>query len=65
MGGMAPRTLRTLWIWTIFANLVGIAILLIGWGTNSNLVLALGFIVLGVSLAVRVAAQLNARTHRQ
>jgi predicted cobalt transporter CbtA len=65
MGGKAPRTLRTWWIWTIVANFVGIAILLIGWGTNSSLVLALGFIVLVVSLGVRVAAQLNARTRRQ
>jgi hypothetical protein len=61
---MPPRPLRTWWIWTIVANFAGIIILLIGWGTNSSPLLDLGFIVLVVSLGVRVATQLRSRTNR-
>ena len=65
MAGMAPRSLRTWWIRTIVANFLGIAILLIGWGTNSNILLALGFLILVVSLGVRVAAQLTSSRRRR
>jgi hypothetical protein len=53
--------LRTWWKWTIVANLAAIAMLLIGWATDSGVLLALGFIVLVSSLGVRIAAQLSSR----
>ena len=45
---VAPRSLRTWWIYTIIANAVGIAILLIG-GIELWALLTLGIIVLVVS----------------
>jgi hypothetical protein len=61
---MAPRSLRAIWIWTIVANLAGIAILLIGWATNTSALLSLGLVVLVASLAVRINTQLGARRRR-
>jgi hypothetical protein len=58
---MASVSYRNMWIRTIIANVVGIAILLIGWGTDSGAVIALGFVVLIISLGVRIAAQLGSR----
>jgi hypothetical protein len=39
----------------------GHRLLLIGWATNSEAILALGFIALVASLGVRIAAQLGGR----
>jgi len=51
---MAPRSLRTWWIWTVIGNVTGSAILLTGRATNSSTLVALGF-VLVVSLGVQSA----------
>ena len=45
-------------------NLAGIAILLIGWATNTSALLSLGLVVLVASLAVRIITQLGARRRR-
>jgi hypothetical protein len=59
------RSLRTWLKWTIIANLAGIAMILIGWATNSGVLLTLGLLVLVASLGVRIAAQLGSRRRPQ
>jgi hypothetical protein len=58
---MEPAKVRVWWIWTIVANLVGIALLLIGWATSVGQLLVLGLVVLVLSLALRIAVQLRSR----
>jgi hypothetical protein len=62
---MPTRSARTWWKWTIIGNLAGIAILLIGWASNSGALVALGFVVLVLSFGVRIEAQLGSRHPRQ
>jgi membrane protein implicated in regulation of membrane protease activity len=59
-----PSFLRSMWKRTIIANLVGVAILLTGWATNSELLFFAGCIVLVLSLGHRMATQFAARSSR-
>jgi hypothetical protein len=59
------RTYRTMWKRTIVANLLGIAVLLVGWGFDSGLLITLGFFVLVASLAYRVVTQVRASSRRK
>ena len=56
---MEPAQVRAWWIRTIVTNLVGIALLLIGWAMGVGQLLALGLLVLVLSLALRIAVQLH------
>lgn len=62
---MEARSLRTWWKWTRIANLAGIAVLLIGWATESAPVLYVGFAVLVVSFGARITLQLRSRAARR
>jgi hypothetical protein len=53
-----------MWIRSIIANLVGIAVLLIGWAANSSLVLIVGFGILVLSLGYRITVQVGARSSK-
>jgi hypothetical protein len=52
---LAPRSLRTWWIWTVIGNFTGFGILLTCWATNSSTLVALGFVVVVVSPGVQSA----------
>ena len=58
------RSLRSMWKRTIIANLVGIAVLLLGAALHSGLLAILGFGILVVSVCHRIAAQVKARMSR-
>jgi hypothetical protein len=53
-----------MWKRTVIANFVGIALLLMGWGLNSGLLVMIGFGTLVVSLCYRISAQVRARLFR-
>lgn len=62
---MKARTYQTMWKRTIAANLFAIAILLVGWGLDSGLLITLGFLVLVASLAYKVVTQVRATSRRK
>jgi hypothetical protein len=61
---MRARPYRTMWKRTIVANLVGIAVLLVGWGLDSGLLITVGFLVLVASLGYRIVTQVRAGSRR-
>jgi hypothetical protein len=62
---MEARSYRTGWKWTIVANLVGIAVILVGWGLGSGVLITVGFLVLVASLGYRIVTQVRAGSRRK
>jgi len=62
---MALASSRAWWIRTIIVNFLGIAILLVGWAVDSKAILIIGFLVLGLSLGVRIAILLVGQTKQR
>jgi hypothetical protein len=62
---MEARSYGTMWKRTIVANLVGIAVLLVGWGLGSGLLITVGFLVLVASLGYRIVTQVRATGSRR
>jgi hypothetical protein len=62
---MEARSYGTMWKRTIVANLVGIAVLLVGWGLGSGVLITVGFLVLFASLGYRIVTQVRAAGSRR
>jgi hypothetical protein len=62
---MEARSYRTMWKRTILANLIGIAVLLVGWGLGSGVLITVGFLVLVASLGYRIVTQVRATGSRR
>jgi hypothetical protein len=62
---MEARSYGTMWKRTIVANLVGIAVLLVGWGLGSGVLITVGFLVLVASLGYRIVTQVRAAGSRR
>jgi hypothetical protein len=62
---MEARSYGTMWKRAIVANLVGIAVRLVGWGLGSAVLITVGFLVLVASLGYRIVTQVRAAGSRR